>query len=285
MNLTPVEWSKAQGLLIKLVQTLAPLTDGSIPSSFLNRRFFIPPANEGSLSVFKHPVRLLTTLHSVQKQVAELIGESPSQEKALSSTNPPQAKSEQKEAQRPFTPLAKQAKNLIDQVQEAIAKLTSSSYVKDPGEAPLRDTLRRLKPHLDRIIEALAQEGMDFNQERSPSPFRFSLPRSSREELVRKQIHSPMTEPLPKRDEEKRTEPLSRPREEKLQKRGEGTANSSNTPAESTSLSRAKPQQERGSLPAAPFVPNIKNLIPLRKKNKRKGFWFRNKKEEDPTDS
>src|SRR5690554_6472885 len=76
MNLNPIEWAQAQNLLLKLVQVLSPLTVRPIaPSFFLSRRFFAPPMAPSADFFQHHPVKLLSALHEVRKEVEEWIAE------------------------------------------------------------------------------------------------------------------------------------------------------------------------------------------------------------------
>ncbi|MBX7065846.1 MAG: hypothetical protein K1X28_01315 [Parachlamydiales bacterium] len=209
MDLNPVDWNQAQNLLIKLVQALSPLAVRPVaPSIFLSRRFFVPPPSYPTADFFqRHPVKLL---HEVQKEVEKLIAEpskteetphrvavvekavqaepkskpektpakesSPVKEKAL--VQQPSAPSVEKPV-----PLVRQAKELIHQVQEAIGKLANSTYMQEPTEAPLREVLKKLKPSLDRILDAvvLPQEKPD-----PVHPFRHALPIPVRQEIIKK---------------------------------------------------------------------------------------------------
>lgn len=153
MNMNPIDCSKAQALLTKLVQMLSPLTVKEVsPSFLLNKRFFIPPQE------WKHQtqrsVKLLNCLHAVQREVNEWVqeegGSAQKQTKQLK-LHPFHRKREE------ISPsIAKQAKVLVNQVHEAICEMSSSANFKAPQEAPLREALRKLKPQLDRIIELLA---------------------------------------------------------------------------------------------------------------------------------
>lgn len=246
MNLNPVEWSQAQDLLLKLVRILAPLTeDRSIPiSSVLSKRFFAPPTNEDFQGFqFRNPVRILTNLHNVQKQVEELIGE-PSIENFNASKQafePKKVCRPEQMTPKPFPPLSKQAQKLINQVQDAIGKLCSSTNIKKPDEAPLRETLKQLKPSLDRMIEAVTHKELHPAND-SSSSFRLPISRSLREEQIIKKV-------IPLSDAEVQSEKApSEVRKEII---------------------------ERTSLPIVPFIPDNRSLSPARKKKKRKGFWFR----------
>lgn len=207
MNLNPVEWSQAQDLLVKLVQVLTPLTLRTVPASFfLNRRFFIPPSvlqEDFQATSLKHPVRLLTTLHSVQKEVERWIGEVSTEEPPAENQVRPLPRNElkriEKEAVRSAPkeapPLSTQAKKLIVQVQDAISKLATSTNIQDPKETPLRETLRKLKPNLDRIIEAVQNDKEKIPDLERADAIRPMVPRSSREELIRKLSSVPIAEP------------------------------------------------------------------------------------------
>ncbi len=304
MDLNRLDWSRAQDLLIKLVQILSPLAEREASVSFfLNKRFFIPPSMGDDTTFFRsrHPVRLLTTLHSVQKQVEEMIEgsrevpESPTEAKPAES-NPVQQK-QMGEKPEKTPPLSRQAKRLIDQVQDAIGKLCQSTHLKDPKEEPLREALKRLQPGIRRIIEEVAHEELHTADEGLPQ-FRFALPRSPRENILKKLI------PFPENDESQK--PKIRPHEIKrasdtdlvhndLEKRPDkkssekksSTSNpnqevktSPSTPVEKRQIQKPDSPPEKTSLPAVPFVSVSRQLTPARKKKKRKGFWFRGDEEE-----
>ncbi len=301
MNLNPTEWSRAQDLLVKLVHALTPLTVKEVPASlFLTRRFFIPSdwmPDSADSPLLKQPIRLLTTLHSVQEQVEKWIGEAP------------QSSREVESGKKQAAPLSRQAEKLIAEVQEAIGKLSTSSFTKDPQEAPLREALKKLKPDLDRLIEAVShdQESAPI-PEASKSPFRHPLPRSSREEMVKKLLSLSEEKRAPKertsslQEGEKNLESnTSYEKIAPIKKEGEGTAQEkkvvkiplikeSKAPLldlekgieKASETLRVSPRPvEITSLPGAPIVPQTKELAPApRKKKKRKGFWFKEEGEE-----
>lgn len=322
MDLNRVEWSRAQDLLLQLVQILSPLAERDSPVSFfLNKRFFIPPAlgaDDGAFSRFRHPIRLLPTLHSVQKQVDEMLGETfgtraPQSDETVQQPESQQRKSEilvkkepdpldkkegspesQTSEEKSYLALPRQAKKLIDQVQDAISKLCHSTNLKDPKEEPLREALRRLKPNLDRIIEVVTREGMHSAND-GFSPYRFALPRSPRENLLKKLISFPESNSTrPKEIKKIHDNPMPSPFPEKskaIAAKGERPtlSNLAQVPLPPPILSEKKQTLqkeqehrpiERTTLPAAPFVSITRQLTPARKKKKRKGFWFRDAEEE-----
>lgn len=190
MNLNPVDWSKAQELLRTLVQVLTPLTDRPDPISVvISKRFFSPSHSASSPLQLKHPIRILSTLHSVQKTVNEIIGEPPPKPESIERPKPNELP--KNPVSQPL--ISKQAKKLIDQVQEAIANLCSSTNMKDPKEAPLREALKRLKPELDRLIHVVAEEGKNTTDEGNHPAYRPSIPNSAREETLKKAIFIPET--------------------------------------------------------------------------------------------
>ena len=141
MNINPVDLSQAQELLLELVHVLcriSPFAARNAPISlFLSRRFVLPTVHNFQ---DQHPIRLLTQL---QAKVDEWIGETG-------------VKTAHLEKDSKEVPIARQAKLLIFQVQEAIGKLCTSTYIQNREEAPFRQTLQSIKPHLDRMVEALA---------------------------------------------------------------------------------------------------------------------------------
>lgn len=169
MNLNPVEWSQAQELLLQLVQVLSPLAEQPAQRHIiLTNRLFVPQKSEDYQPVqSKNPVRILLTLESMQKQVQEWVGEEG--EGRVKTTIPPK---------NPTPPIAMQAKTLLLRVQNAIGRLVSSSNLKDPKQEPLREAMKQLKPDLDRIIQAVAEEGMEAgiekpNERSFATPYRF----------------------------------------------------------------------------------------------------------------
>src|SRR3990167_7840762 len=128
MNLNSVDWSHAQSLLIKLVQVLSPLTVHEIPASvFLNRRFVIP-------SFYSHenffpkrcPVKLLSTLHAVQKEVEEWVSdpkvENGVKERATKVANGNQVEStpSKEPATRTFSSVQEEKQSIVKQAKELI---------------------------------------------------------------------------------------------------------------------------------------------------------------------
>jgi len=304
-----IEWPN---LLLKLVHALKPLVEPPVSnSSFLNQRFFIPPpaTHEDFPTLSSRQPRLLKILQSVQKEVEEFIGENSVETPSVPLNSPVE------EAQN--QPLSKQAQKLIEQVQDAIKNLSSSTQIKNPEEAPLRATLTHLKPSLDQIIHRVTHEGMHSGGDNPPPPFRFSVPSSPRDPLIKKFISFPQRDAEPAAAPKKSVEaPVERravkiaaappSREETVEKRASPqeatTAEKAREPQiaplsgspfilkekpkeKQSSLShgenekRVPPPVERTTLPGAPFTPETRSLTPLRKKKKRKGFWFR--EEED----
>lgn len=309
MKLNPVEWSQAQELLIKLVQVLTPLAERTVPASFfLSRRFVIPSGLiQDDLQPFllRHPVRLLTTLHSVQKQVEQWIAEPPKEVEA--------GENEKGEpVPRETPPLSKQAQKLIDQVQEAIVKLSTSTYVQDPQEVPLREALKKLKPNLDRIIDSMTHEKEPSSRPKAPSHFRHPIPSPYREYVFAKLNPSPdrpiartiqkevevegkkrrAESPVIERDE---MTPPHKKRDVKPRRGEEGSIQEKEPLSEKVPVDTAVEKQshqqgqkeakvapkplETIALAGAPFLSQTKNIVAPRKKKKRKGFWF---KGEDP---
>jgi len=190
MNLNPVEWLKAKDLLVELVQVLTPLTERIVPASFfLSRRFLIPSAftpDDFHPVPLRHPVRLLTDLHSVQKKVEKWIGEAPQETVEKEMAQRPVTKIENKP--QTMAPLSKQAQKLLQQVQLAIEKLSTSTHIQNPVEEPLREAFRKLKPNLDRIIDSVTQDNAP--EKNPPGFFRHPVPRTAREELIAKLVTS-----------------------------------------------------------------------------------------------
>lgn len=202
MNMNPVEWSQVREVLIR--QILTPSTERMVLASlFLSRCFVIPSGfMQDDLQPFllRHPVRLLTTLHSVQKQVEQWIAEPPKEMEAEERPATHLSRSEIG-ARQPFpketSSLSKQAQKLIDQVQDAIVKLATSTYIQDPQEVPLREALKKLKPNLDRIIDSMTQERERPLQPNTLSSFHHPIPASDREHVFANLASSTEKRPAP----------------------------------------------------------------------------------------
>lgn len=178
MDLNSVDLSDARSLLVELVRALSPLTNPANSATnalFLNRRF-IPPQDSPTALYERHPVQILVKLHEVQEEVKKWVGDpeevqSPaftkeSERDNLEIRSKPQTKAApskenlleargQKGAS--ISPLVREAKALVHQVQRAIATLSSSTSIQHANEALLRDALKKLKPGLDRIIRTIAE--------------------------------------------------------------------------------------------------------------------------------
>lgn len=296
---SPVDFSRAQDLLIKLVQALSPLTFRVIPSSFfLNKRFFIPPSQAEFLNMeIRAPVRLLTNLSQVQREMGDW----------LEGASTVSSKTKNKEARVNPTdgaeakPISKQAQQLIAQVHDAIAKLTTSSNFKDPQKVPIREALNKIKPQLDEIIKTVSLK--ETIESRPSVFFRNSLPRSSREhifnqlaktsERVGQQENKPSQVQKPKRANSDRKEVaqkrhdrtpsiLPKYKESKVQVVNILTGKILITP-EAREDAPPRPV-ERTYLPGAPYQAQNKNMGPIHKKKKRKGSWFNKEEEEEKHD-
>ncbi len=301
MELTKVEWSKAQELLVKLVQVLSPLTDRSLSSSFsVSQHFFIPTAAPENLDRFHRPFSIITTLHSVQKQVEEMITKTAAAEPVEQEKRKPSVPLFEKEISKFKAPLTIQAQKLIGEVQEAIGQLCHSTQIKDPKGAPLREALKRLKPNLDRIIEMVISEEKEISTQSDNPSVRFASPVSSRQSQIRKQVVFSETEQKVDKamKKESRNSPSSIVEKEKSIARGIRSVSTKLTektvtvsPSEEKQVFKQQIHQtgvlrpsERTSLPALPFVPMMRNLTSsLAKKKKRKGFWFREEEEDRNT--
>lgn len=232
MTANSVEWIQARDLLLSLAQALAPIA-GENSSLFkagsalsLHQRLFIPRLGPpGSESSFRHPVRLLTALHSAQKGIEELLDKLPAEGGSKTISNPSEKQStekpifEKKESsfeerkkeassktasegekiwmgKKPNQPptVANQAQKLVDQVRVAIRTLSNSYVFSNPHEAPLKDVFERLKPLVEEMIAAVGRGDMPSSDSGSASAFRLPLPLSPREHLLKKQIPFPKAE-------------------------------------------------------------------------------------------
>ncbi|HSX10598.1 MAG TPA: hypothetical protein VLF94_02640 [Chlamydiales bacterium] len=300
MNLNPIEWSKAQGLLLQLVQMLSPLTQQEATAiSPLKLRFFVPPSREETgVYPLRHPVTVLkATLHAAREQMQEWIEQLPTapngkvEEKTPPSRTSPSAKGEGSPVPKPEPkpPLSLQAKVVIDQVRDAIGSLCTSTNITDPKAAPLREALIRIKPLIDEMIKAVSHEGMHSAGEDSSRQFLAPIPRLRRDNHIAKQLPTPRSEikqreetPRPVHtvsriaSEPRRTESvISEPRP-KPTPTGSPAVVQQDAQAEARPINRITP-------PGAPFSPETRSLTPARKKKKRKGFWFREDKDDSPS--
>ncbi len=292
MNLNPIEWCQTQELLVKLVQVLTPLAVRPVPFSlFLARRFVVDPNflwNDSRSFPLRYPVQLLTTLHSVQKEMEKWSNSAPSLESEgassaflspLKDLKDPEAK--KFSASVAVHPLPMQARKLIDQVQAAIGKLASSSYMQDPQEGILRETLKELKPNLDLIIQSVSSEKNQLN------PSQHILLKSSREETWNR-FRSLTAKEIPAVGEESKPFPKAGLTEKKEKEaffekeRAEENLETFRLPTSGQS-EHSLTSQKRGdvvTLLGAPFTPESKKLILSRKKKKKKGFWSKDDKKD-----
>lgn len=237
MDLNRVEWSKAQNLLVQLVQILTPLVEKD-PAVVLNTRFFIPPDAKGDPLAIRHPVRVL---HFAQRQVAEWIEQLPP-------STPPKRGGERGAANEraPERPLSTQAQKLINQVRNAICSLCTSSNIVEPKAAPLREALLKIKPYIDEMVRAVSHEGMHSSDD-EPNPHSpLTTHRFSREVPKAKRL------PMPQDREKLREETHFK---------------------HSVHVTGPSPQEGnyRFALPGAPFLPETRPLTRSRKKPKKKG--------------
>lgn len=149
MDLNPVEWTQAQDLLRKLVQTLTPLTSGVAPRRSplspnsasmgpelipFNKRLFIPSFGE-SLPSFPYPVRLLSALRSTQQQMEELIEKLPiaeihfSKETAAKSLKKITAENTKETAAKPLEKITAEKTEFTEKESVAVQKVPQRSPV------------------------------------------------------------------------------------------------------------------------------------------------------------
>lgn len=248
MSLNPVEWTRAQQLLLEILQTVSPIASGN-PSFrsagvVFKKNLFIPPQGDSfSLSPkFPYAVRLLSQLKSAREEMTDLLETLPAEPeekvpgnevqrgipkatKGSEEKNPPKADSQIKEPEKmqkprsfgeekqspekmegtptqknlplgekektnsqrsekkPEPTVSKQAVRLIDQVRDAIRNLSHSGNLIDPQPGPLRDALKRLKPMIDALIEAVSQSDMHTPSDGLAPKTQFVLPKLDREHL------------------------------------------------------------------------------------------------------
>lgn len=270
----------AQNFLVRLVQALSPLiTVREIaPSLFLMRRFFLPSfyPQEESL-VDRHQITVLNTLHAMQKEVGEWVGETAQNQEPVkqprAEETPPKSMPvlPSATAKKPVS-LTRQAQELVHQVQEAITKLSSSTQIRAPQEEVLLKTLKELKPKLDRIVETLAERDVPPTKSVAPK----AVPVSTRQEQFLEKPIEPRV--ISRKDIETKSAAPFVKGEKKSQAEETSLAATVFQKTEKTDL---RPQLDLRfvTLPGAPHTAELKRLILNNKKKKRKGLWFR--KDED----
>ena len=334
MNLNPAEWTRAQELLLRLVDVLGPIAQKQ-NSLFGTQRLFFP-FSHSSLFTDAGPIRfgarLLTDLTDAKKEVEEWIGKLPihAAEEAIEPTaetnskpfsSPAETSNVEKSGVAPTalspskkeldsslikelrkssstpeknSPVETQAQKLVEQVRSAILSLSSSSFLVDPKAGPLRDALKRLKPLIDQLIDAVSQEGMHLAGDGLPQAARFKAAPSERETLLKRLI--PFPQENRETQENRRSASSHSPRLIDLQtERGEGAGKKPDTHSSKTYstppyslLDRPKEKTaeaekphfdrngERTSIPAAPYLSSTSASLSSRKpKKKRKSFWLR----------
>ena len=231
MATNSVEWIQARDLLLSLAQALAPIAGENSPgfkgsgALSLHQRLFIPRLVHGdAASTFRHPVRLLTALHSAREGIEELLDKLPAEASAVSKPankqsteksifekrQPVEVEQEQEAPLKSGVPggdkiwmgkkpnqtptVANQAQKLVDQVRASIRTLSTSYVFSNPHEAPLKDVFEKLKPLVEEMIAAVGRGEMPSSDSGSASAFRLPLPPSSREQMFKKQIPFPKPE-------------------------------------------------------------------------------------------
>jgi hypothetical protein len=338
MNLNSVDSGDVRHLLMELARALTtianPTSIATTSALFLNRRF-VPPQDFPTALYERHPVQILMKLHAVQDEVEKWVGASELQEVQVPALNQegeqeilergrsPQTKevpskttpTEVRAQKNPsISPLIKEARELVHQVQEAIAKLSSSTSLQYASQALLRDALKRLKPGLDRIILTIneaQQQKPSEKGEQLPKEIRApSLPTPARQQVVMQSLREPRKErvqpeevatdklvkkataqqtpdpeemqlqSISKNHKERRVPKLVKENQE-LQKEHQiersmySTRSEKQEPGQKNTHSEIKPV----ALPISPLIFETKKITAARKKKKRKGFWF--KDEED----
>lgn len=205
----------------------------------------------------------------------------------------------------PFTPggtspkiqVTSQAQQVIDQVRQAILTLSSSAYLIDPKAGPLRDALKRLKPYIDQLIEAVSQEGMHSAGEGLPQLFRFKISPSEREALLKKLIQFPQSNEgkAARRSfagssvvQETKSNLNFSDKNSSIDKnsakdslismaasKGESEETAISPSAVPGSGSKETQAFDKTTIPGAPFTPQTQlNSSSRKNKKKRKGFWL-----------
>ncbi len=211
------------------------------------------------------------------------------------------------------TPVTSQAQQVIDQVRQAILTLSSSAYLIDPKAGPLRDALKRLKPFIDQLIEAVSQEGMHSSGDGLQHLFKFQSSSSEREALLKKMIQFPQSvdkknsrrsfadstvvketksnlnlpgnkgsadraQSNPQKDSPKdtQTDTLASIAETRETSISTPSGNSSSPPFQGEGAGLNQPYApERTTIPGAPYTPLTELNSSSRKgKKKRRGLWL-----------
>lgn len=274
MNLNSMDLNQVQALLFKLVQALPSLAgpEEKAPFPLSERPFFIPPQAQNphqtqaqSLST-KHPVRLLSTLHHVQKEVEGWVQEPRNGTSKPSTTLPSQL---QKGTSPSSLSTFRQVQTLIHQVQEAIVHLSSSTPLEEK-KTFIQQTLTEIKPKLDAIIETMVHSQNQVPPKEETRSQKKLKPSASKREEIETQKVDPQE--LPRRKVEEL--PSEKKKTFVLLSQEEGTF-------------LPKAQEGRGALfrppailPGAPFLSSTKPLAPSRKKKKKPLFGSREEEEE-----
>lgn len=165
MTIQGNEFSKNQELLFHLAKVLIPLSEKvafKVPS--LSQHLFIPPPpTEGG--AIRHSVRSLKSSNQADEEIKDWIdaikkiaqessSDAPKSGKADAPT-PPQTERAKEPPAQPLAKNGNQSKVLVDQVRIAMQVL--SSIPATENNKGFRDFIKKLKPMLDSIIEAVGK--------------------------------------------------------------------------------------------------------------------------------
>lgn len=352
MDLNFVDLGDVRHLLVELARALSPLanpTSSAANSLFLTRRF-TPPEDLPTALYQRHPVQVLVKLHEVQEEVQKWVGASEPEEQAQILAKESKEKIPEKELKpqtkaasfehpqlraglrkdASISPLVREAKQLIHQVQGAIARLSSSSLIQQSDETILRDALKKLKPGLDRIIQAIAEVQQKSPEEKGKlreEKNMPSIPVPMRQKLVIQKLRE-LREEKTQPEEIEKDKPVKRAvfsldlqqnevfeekkgavfneREQielpsknakghRLKRSAQETVRidkKTNVETQIEQIVTKKTSEERQptqrnthseikpvALPISPLIFEPKKPSLLRKKKKRKGFWFKEEEE------
>lgn len=159
------DWNLAQGVLVQLAKLLPELTGERRESSPLPA---IPTAYARlfSFAIDKNPVpiknKISLILKQAQAQISAIIEEPTapkSKEKTVESVKSPQEPNSEKRSpilsKNAPASIAQPAKLAIDEVRIAIRSLATSSNLVLPQQEQVKRALEKVKPHLDRLIDAV----------------------------------------------------------------------------------------------------------------------------------
>ncbi len=290
-GITRGDWTKAQELLVKLVQILTPLAESPSTLPPVTIKLFAPKKEEEH--PLRHQVRLLPSLQAAQKEVSAWI------ENYKLSTDPATAFHDpilpRREIPTPFQKIAGEkrvpssimqpAQRAIDEVRGAIRVLATSSNLGQPNLQQLQLAMKKIKPVIDQLIDAVetTQDMHSASEQRDKPTFRHPLPANPRATLFRGAVGSI----LHKLNEEGEKLEEGRVQEKKASfprsKERTDIQTLLSMRSEEPPQTSPKPQtaSERSTLPGAPYTPPPTSSSPRRKEKKKRLFPWEKEDDQD----